>query len=193
MAELQKGEPVGKNWVTINEQGRKIARMEMEIARLREAAQELRKTVGDVKTRRFPFRVYWLSNKKRSAHDADAWRKFYVQHGYVNGIKTDGCDDTDDEGTTPTEIVVPDGTPVYYVWAVATLTDGEVTAVEIDHGASGWTGFPGQPDLPDTFYALIAKIDTDTRSDQERPIIRQSVYQDIALGAAGDGGDPRWA
>lgn len=194
MGDLQRGDDVRKNWVKINEQAAQIRALQFEMGRLREAIQELRKRAPEANTDRFPYRTYWLPNTRRATADANAWRKFYVQHGYVNGIKTDGCDDTDEEGTVATEIIVPDVTPEYFVWVEVALTEGAVFTATIDHGETGWDSFPTQPDLPDTYYAPIARIDTATYADLQRNVIRQFVYQDIFLNLeGGDGGDPRWA
>lgn len=194
MGDLQRGDDVRKNWVKINEQAAQIRALQFEMGRLREAIQELRKRAPEANTDRFPYRTYWLPNTRRATPDADAWRKFRVQHGYVNGIQTDGCDDTDGEGTVYTELTVPSGVPDFYIWAEVTFTSGAVFTAAINGAEGGWSSFPTQPDLPDTYYALIAKVDTDTLSAQKTPIIRQFVYQDIFLNfEGGDGGDPRWA
>lgn len=192
--DLQPGDDSRRNFLRINENTKRLTGAEAELRRLTGDAERTRRPRLDSPLENFPFRVHTIPPTQRIDAEPNWWRIFYVQHGYVNVVQTEGCEDTDGEGTTPTEITVPDETPAYYIWAEVTLESGEVTAVVINHGEDGWDSFPTQPDLPDTYYALLAKIDTDTRSADKQAIVRQFQRQDIFLTpGSSDGGDPRWA
>jgi hypothetical protein len=188
---LRKGDATNRNWRRINRVADAAGMLDQEGRRLRTWVEA--NLSGDEPRTRFPFRVYSIPNTRRLESSADWWRIFYVQHGYVDNVKTDGCDDADGEGTTATEITVEAGVNPYYVWATVTLdAAGVVTAAEIGHGAEGWEDFPAQPEDRETFYALLARIDTETYEAQRRAVVRQFVKQDILLGSA-VGGDCRWS
>lgn len=195
MKKLQKGESVKQNWKAINDLIDQAEAMQREITRLRTVVKQLEGSLsGD--SPRFPFRVYSIPNSLRTGYLVEAWRTFYVQHGYCGDVQTDGCDDTDGEGTTPIEITVPDDQEGYLIWVEITLDEsGAVTSAEIAHGADGWTDFPAQNDLPDTIYVLLAEVNTlqGLTEGEDFARVRQHVYQDIFFGpGTGGGGDSRW-
>jgi hypothetical protein len=70
MGDLQPGGDARQNWKKINELASLVRTLQMEVARLREEVQALRRKVGDQATDRFPFRVYWLASNRRTAPDA---------------------------------------------------------------------------------------------------------------------------
>lgn len=173
---IQQGDDPRRDWRKINEALEEAARVQPELRRLREEVARLSRRVGVDIVTRLPFQVYFKTNSERETVEADWWRIFYVRHGYVNRIKTDGCDDADDEGTTATEIEVPDGTAVYWVWVSINLTSAANT---IGHGAT-WTGYPSLLSAG-VAYRPLARIDTDTFSDDKRAVVRQFQCGDIWL------------
>jgi hypothetical protein len=188
MNEIQKGEDSRKNWLQINANTREVARLANEARRLSDLVADLRRRVGDGDMERHAFRVYNRINCLLASPDADNWRKFQVQHGYVNMVKTTGCDDEDGEGTTPELIEVAAETAVYYIWVEVTLSGTTVTAAEVKHGATGWTGFPDEWSTSGKYFKLLARIDTDTWVEELQAVIRQFQDEDIWVPQAGGSG-----
>jgi len=120
------------------------------------------------------------------------WRTFHVRHGYCNGFPTTGCEDDDAESVVPEAIVAPAGTEsvpaIYYIWVEITLSGTEVTAAEVKHGATPWTGYPDPGLVSGTVYVLLARLSlTDTEAT-----IRQFQRGDIVIAGAGGGGGATW-
>jgi hypothetical protein len=160
--EIQPGSDSRKNWRTINAQRREIIQLQSDLARVEGELPRGGTKRGFYFTDLAPFAVYSVGRKKIAVGDRTAadWRTFQVRHGYVMGgtakVSTTGCDDADGEGTTPTEIAVPDLTANYRVWVEITL---EPLAATIGHGASGWSGYP-RAQAAGKYYRLLAEIDT---------------------------------
>jgi len=187
--DIQQSEDARKNWRTINGALVELRRAIADTGRTADSVQNLRRITGRQITDRYPFRVYRTPPSLRLTADANWWRKFTVQHGYVNNVKTATTDDADGEwGVNQTiEIVVPSGSAHYYIWVDSTLSGSNVTANTIQSGPAPWPGFPNQTQT-NKFSTLLARIDTLTNLALKQAIIRQFVYEDIILPGAGTGG-----
>jgi hypothetical protein len=123
-----------------------------------------------LQTTKTPFQVY-LAPPSDPPDSAD-WRTFVVRTGTVTNLTPDN----DDASATPLRIVVPTSTTEHKVWLECDVdTDGTIQAVTVDEGATGWSGFPDQPDSPpdgtppDTLYVLLARITTGVDSPNTAP------------------------
>lgn len=193
--DIKRGSDSRGNWPTINAGLGELRQVCAEQNRLRDAVENLRRGDRRRPADNFPFRLYTIPNSQRILEDPEWWRKFTVQHGFVNNAKTATTDDADGEwGTDQTmEIEAPLNTKWYYVWVESSLSGGNVTANTIQTGDKGWPGFPGQTTESGKAETLIARIDTQTRLAEKVAIVRQFVFQDITLGGTGNGGQARWS
>ena len=162
-----------------------------------------------------PFELYQLQSSSSSSSEDDTgdstgdsttqpdtgpdWRSnFTVHSGTVSNIIPDNDDSADESDGGPVRITIPAETSKYLVWVTCSIDtdDGTVTDVTIDHGASGWDGYPKQPegdddtgDPPDTFYLTIAAIttgsDDPTDSDYHELDISQYINTSIWLDMVG--------
>jgi hypothetical protein len=108
-----------------------------------------------------PFRIY--QHSASPAAPTTDWRTVAVKSGMVNAVIPSG---TDDENPDPL-IVVPASTTAFKIWIECTVeTDGSVSAVAIDSGATGWTDYPDQPaptvsgEPASAFYILLGTVTT---------------------------------
>ncbi len=193
--DIQQSEDSRKNWRTINPALEALRTTINETTRTRDSIENLRRIQGREISDRHPFRIYRRPNSLRLTADANWWRKFTVQHGYVNNVRTATTDDADAAwGVEQTiEIVVPSGKDAYYIWVDSTLSGSSVTANTIQSGSAPWPGFPNQTHSA-KMSTLLARIDTLTYESTKRALIRQFVFQDIILPGAGtSSGDARWS
>lgn len=186
---IQKGSDVRKNWRTVNDLARELTAAETELRTLGQLLRGARRAFGSG-TPAAPFEV-----RQRPASDTtwaeDDWLHVSVEGGNVNGteIPATGIDLPEPEGEEAT---------THYVWlsAVTSIeTDGAVTieSLDINNGATGWDGFPNQPDWDDPpgvddtqeTHLLIAEITIDPAT--QLLDIRQNVRGDLALWLAGQG------
>lgn len=189
---LNLGDDSRRNWLAINRNADAIRNLIREVVALREAVARIERPRTAPTDARLPFTVYRKGPTLRDVEDLDWWQKFYVRHGYCNGFATTGCDDADGEGTSATEILPPLGTEsvpaLYYVWVEITLSGTEVTAAEMKHGSTPWTGYPDPGVDSGTVYVLLARLSlTDTEAT-----IRQFQRGDIVIAGAGGGGGATW-
>jgi hypothetical protein len=203
---IQRDADPRRDWKSINRNAVAIGDAIREVRGMREKFKSTGRTPFVLD--RLPFEVYQTPNVLRAKEDRaeDAWLKFKVRHGYVNGIKCDGCDDADGEGTTPVEIVVNAGALKHYVWVTVTLnTNGNVESAEIKSGefAGGgliksdgqpadWVNFPQRSTDATKVFWLLAKIDTQTYVARKRALVRQFQRDDIHIEGTG-GGIDQWS
>lgn len=185
-----------RNWKSINLNSASLREARAEVAQHRATLNQLRRGL-DTNDTPHPFEVYLTPNTQRVDDDPDWWRKFFVRHGYVTAgdgrVTTEGCDDADDEGVTPVEIEVPVDKVKYKIWIEVALDgDGAATSAELNHGETGWAGFPAQDGMPDTYFALIAEVSTDD-PEFDVPNVRQFIRADYTVPSGGSGGDSRWS
>jgi hypothetical protein len=177
---IQPGDDSRKNWKAINFNGSVLRELVGDHLALKDQVATGRRPPRV--EGRHPFQVYFKAPHRRPFADfngAEDWRTFKVRHGYVELVKTSGCDDADGEGTVATEIVVPDATAAYYIWVEVTL--GSPITNAIAHGAAGWTGFPRNVGAGKA-YRCLAKVNTSTYSARKRALVRQYQVGDIWLG-----------
>lgn len=140
---------------------------------------------GRTAAERFPFAAYItpLSRIPNPSEDdvADWARTIRIRHGYVNMVKTEGCDDWDEEGVTPATFIVPAGTEAYYIWC--DLSDA--AAPELQHSTAATTHWEGFPDVPSTIRPIV-RVSTATTPTK----LRQLQWGDIWPG--GGTGQSDW-
>lgn len=126
---------------------------------------------------------------------AAAWRTGIIYAGTIEAIHPTN----DSSFDTPTSIEVPASTSRYKIWATLTITPatGAITAIALDHGATGWAGYPAQPspaapgEAPSTFYRLLSEITTgdDTaRTLQRFATTNTNLSAELAVKAFGCNG-----
>lgn len=149
---------------------------------------------------RFPFQIYQYS----AGNPVSDWRTFRVRRGYSNSQ----APSNDDASGAPITVVVPASSTLYKFWLEITIQNdptvgnyGIPTGLSINHGADGWSGYPGQPDFDtDTgqpaamYYVLIGEITTsaDTAGTVAQPSqnLQRNINVDLVayLVTCGEGG-----
>ncbi len=199
--DLQSGSDSRRNWPTINGALASLRLGYHGHNRICDAIENLRRPVSRTPNASHPFRVYSTPPSQRPGgagglqDDADWWRKFLVQHGYVNNFRTSNCDNADAEWPTSgtdqfpglMEIEVPLNKAKYYIWIETTLVNGVIHSNFVQDGPDPWPGFP-QANTAGKTQTLIARVDTLTSAADNVAIVRQFVHQDINLGGSGGGG-----
>lgn len=184
--EIKSSDDSRKNWHHINANTRAIAAIESRLNRGRAGG------LAGAQREDFylhPFQVYVLPQIRIAPADrvpATDWRTVRVHHGYVikDGtlVATEGCDDADGAGVTPSEIIVPASTAAYFIWVKITLNaQGLPTAAVIESGTDGWPEFPAPSDDQTEAFHLIAKVDSATDADKKRVKVRQFQFEDVRL------------
>lgn len=185
---LQREEDSRKNWVAINQLIAAQSESQREMRWLREVVKIRGR--GDFNTVLEPFEVFYLPlsrypESEKSAAEDTWWRTFKVQHGYTNFVKTEKCVDSDGEGVTPEDIIVPAETAVFYIWCDFTNASAPTLAHTTIAGsvATHWESYPELP----AGIRPIAKITTTTT----RATVRQLQHGNIWPSGSG-GGLPTW-
>jgi hypothetical protein len=128
------------------------------------------------------------------------WRTVRVRYGSVNNAwpKKDGADTFDPDfgnGGDDTDIVIPASTTGFKIYLKLTLvtadgaSQGNVTKSAIVANASGWNGYPQQPEgdwlsgaPPTEMFLLIGECDTTaegTGPGDQKLTIRQNLISNI--------------
>jgi hypothetical protein len=192
---IQPGDDSRKNWKAINFNGSVLRELVGDHLALKDQVATGRRPPRV--EGRHPFQVYFKAPHRRPFADfngAEDWRTFKVRHGYVNCIKTDGCDDADQEGTVPEVIVVPEATESYKVWVEVTLDSSQqVQSAVVAHGEDYWAGHPTALSTDGlTYHRLIARIDTQTLAERKKAVVKQFLRDNFWVDGLG-GGDGRWS
>lgn len=189
--EIKPGSDSRKNWKEINANSGTIREILDDLAQLHSALRQLRRPGTDNDGRFLPFEIYRPPFPSDADRAGGWWRTFFVRHGYVNAVKTEGCTDDDDEGVTPVTITLASGVTDYFVWIEVTFEGNDVDSCQILHGADGWDDFPNQSGEPNYFYILLAKITTDD-TYAIADIHQYSIGNQVIGGVGGGSGLSVW-
>jgi hypothetical protein len=138
-----------------------------------------------------PFQIYQYTPDPENPAASD-WRTVRINGGTLNNQHPDN----DDTQASPLTVVIPASTTLYKIWLDATImkenddpNQGQVTALTLRHGASGWPGYPAQPspnlatgETPDHLYILIGEVTTSNDTDKVLTIPPQSTQTALGCG-----------
>lgn len=147
-----------------------------------------RSTQAGEDTEQHPYEIY--QHAADPTNETTDWRTVAVHEGYVNSTLLPTG--TDKDSPVPV-IVIPESTTDYKIWidcAITTSGDdiGQVASASIEHGATGWAGYPDQPlagtpgEAPAHLYILLGEV---TTSDDETVTLTIDQHVEVNVTAGG--------